>query len=374
MLPNYQLNGAPIKLVLILRLLLAVVPASFLTSCATTNIPGLDRILFPNSSAQVGPLVDNEEQDSQEVVEKTSDNAGTATPVDTVATIEKPSPIGAEVADTDSRTLETEANPSVKAQPEPVTEALSSKKTHAVPETVNRTKTDDSLPAATLNQDSIEKENVVPATLSNGAVSGQVILIGEDGQQLPAIGTLVTLKPLQPKTVIENLEPKRHIIDMEGKEYLPRFSSINAGDQVVFVNKDNIRHNVFSSSGGNAFDLGTYGAGLKRAVTLKEPGIVKIYCNIHADMATFVAVGDPGLSAEADRQGKYFIKDLVPGKYEISIWNIRGEAKRTIEIKAEDTAKVVDRIDTTKFSVESHKNKFGGNYSKNAALFEDEFY
>jgi len=341
MLPNYQLNGAPIKLVLILRLLLAVVPASFLTSCATTNIPGLDRILFPNSSAQVGPLVDNEEQDSQEVVEKTSDNAGTATPVDTVSTIEKPSPIGAEVADTDSRTLETEANPSVKAQPEPVTEALSSKKTHAVPETVNRTKTDDSLPAAT---------------------------------QLPAIGTLVTLKPLQPKTVIENLEPKRHIIDMEGKEYLPRFSSINAGDQVVFVNKDNIRHNVFSSSGGNAFDLGTYGAGLKRAVTLKEPGIVKIYCNIHADMATFVAVGDPGLSAEADRQGKYFIKDLVPGKYEISIWNIRGEAKRTIEIKAEDTAKVVDRIDTTKFSVESHKNKFGGNYSKNAALFEDEFY
>lgn len=161
---------------------------------------------------------------------------------------------------------------------------------------------------------------------------------------------------------------------MQDKQYQTRYSTINTGDEVVFVNKDNIQHNVFSSSGSNAFDLGTYGAGLKRGVTLTEPGIVKVYCNIHADMATFVAVADPGLSVEVDDQGRYQMDKVPLGTYDMTVWNIRGETTRTIEIKAKETLELVDRIDTAVVKKETHKNKFGGNYSKNAALFEDEFY
>jgi len=65
---------------------------------------------------------------------------------------------------------------------------------------------------------------------------------------------------------------------------------------------------------------------------------------------------------------------VPPGTYELSIWNIRGESKRTIVVKANETNKLVDRIDIAAFKAESHKNKFGGNYSKNSNLFEDEFY
>lgn len=205
-------------------------------------------------------------------------------------------------------------------------------------------------------------------------MTGQVVLVSDDGKFLSAEGTLITLMRRETSGGVQNKKTKTHVIDMKDKEYQPRYSTINVGDQVVFVNKDNIQHNVFSSSGSNAFDLGTYGSGLKRAVTLTEPGIVKIYCNIHADMATFVAVSDPGLSVEADEQGRYKIDEVPLGTYEMVIWNIRGETKRTIEVKGKKTIQMVDRIDTTVVKAETHKNKFGDNYSKNSALFEDEFY
>ena len=75
-----------------------------------------------------------------------------------------------------------------------------------------------------------------------------------------------------------------------------------------------------------------------------------------------------------DDQGRYRIPDVLPGAYEMSIWNIRGETKRDIMVRAGKPTELLDRIDTTAFKIEPHKNKFGGKYSKNATLFEDEFY
>ncbi len=315
-------------------LLLAIGP--LLSACAT-SIPGLDRVLFANSSANVGPLVaaDTALDEAATESEQTSN-------VDTKATTSRQnsdsnvvSASSASVATTESR--DTELAPSIES----------------------------AAPSEQSNQE---------IAIEYGAVTGKVVLLGADQQTLSAIGTMVTVTPQAMLDEVANRPAQVHIIDMENKEYLPRYSTIHAGDQVVFVNKDQIQHNVFSSSGKNAFDLGTYGAGLKRAVTLQEPGVVKIYCNIHAEMATFVAVGDQGLSVKADDEGRYQVNQVLPGMYEVSIWNIRGETKRVVEVKANETLELVDQIDTTITKVEPHKNKFGGNYSKNSTIFEDEFY
>lgn len=223
------------------------------------------------------------------------------------------------------------------------------------------------------NRGSVAQENG-ELSLEYGSIAGKVDLIGREGEQLQATGTMITLTPKTMMNKVQDRPSEVHIIDMEDKTYQPRYSTIHAGDQVVFVNKDKIRHNVFSSSGNNAFDLGTYGADLKRAVTLKESGIVKIYCNIHSGMVTFIAVGNQGLSVKTDDQGRYNISEVLPGTYEVAIWNIRGETKRIVEVRADEIIELVDRIDTTAFKVEPHKNKFGEKYSKNATLFEDEFY
>ncbi len=360
-----------------------------LAGCSTTHIPGLDRVLFPNSSAKVGPLIDTEEQYptgqyGSEPAAKSTEQASAATDEAGVAsTANKPLLRASE----QEKIVETQAaSPVTELEPEPKPKAVSQA---AVNDEADQTAIQQALKRKEWKERKERKEQKAPKVAPNtiakgtmlekdsiesGAVSGQVSIIADDGQSISAEGTLITLTPKKSTGELEKRQPKTHVIDMEGKEYQPQYSTINAGDQVVFVNKDNIQHNVFSPSGNNAFDLGTYGAGLKRAVTLSDPGIVKVYCNIHADMATFVAVADPGMSVKADDRGRYRIDNVPPGAYEMTIWNIRGETTRTLEIKPNETAKLVDRIDTAAVKAETHKNKFGGNYSKNSALFEDEFY
>lgn len=342
---------------------------SILTSC-TTFIPGLDRVLFSNSSAKVGPLVTADEQyptnddeiatENETLVDapaKPTEPASDPRPVEQTGKISdaaidaseptpsRPTPTKVKVAKSQPKEIKTEAR-KVKQDSAPQSDSAKLAASQGKPE----------------------------LAVEYGSVAGNVVLLGEAQKPLLAAGTMVTLTP---KTMMDNRRDRPsqvHVIDMEDKEYQPRYSTIQSGDQVVFVNKDNIQHNVFSSSGNNAFDLGTYGAGLKRAVTLKEPGIVKVYCNIHSDMVTFVAVGDQGLSVQADDQGRYQMNKVLPGSYELAIWNIRGETKRIIDVKANQVTQLVDRIDTNAFKAEPHKNKFGGDYSNNSALFEDEFY
>jgi len=324
-----------------MRLFLVLPLLSLLTSC-TTFIPGIDRILFSNSSAKVGPLVTVYEQypANDDEVSASSENESIVEPV------------------TDSGAVPT--SNAMDHQPPTTKIKLANTSGFESPDSV-------------ADEIATEKEPVEIA-VEYGSVAGKVVLIGDEEQILSATGTMITLTPKAMMDEVQDRPSQVHIIDMEDKTYLPRYSTIQAGDLVVFANKDKIRHNVFSSSGNNAFDLGTYDAGLKRAVTLKEPGIVKIYCNIHSEMATFIAVGNQGLSVKTDDQGRYQISEVLPGTYEVAIWNIRGETKRIVEVKADEMIELADRIDTTAFKVEPHKNKFGGNYSKNSTLFEDEFY
>ncbi len=361
------------QLVLSVRYLFALASLLLLSSCTTTNIAGLDRIFFPNSSAKVGPLLSAEEQ-YPSTQEQLSDNLSDDTQVITPKTGDLPT-------QKDQATVQTKPTQAVQTRSEaaPIVSGSQSDKKAQTPKVKDKPlagimTTAQTRAKATAKSTPAPKPRESARQVSTGSINGKIVLIDGNGKPLPAIGTLISLTPKQLSNSQSNRSPKTHVIDMEQKEYQPRYSTINAGDQVVFVNKDKIQHNVFSSSGSNAFDLGTYGAGLKRAVTLEQPGIVKIYCNIHADMATFVSVGDQNLSTKADEQGRYQIGDLAVGTYELSIWNIRGELKRTIEVKANDSLTLADRIDTAAFKIESHKNKFGGKYSKNASLFEDEFY
>ena len=348
------------------RLSLAMPLLLLLTSCATF-VPGIDRTEYPNSSAEVGPLVTVDEQfpaNEQKEDSATSANQSTVEPE-----AESPEPISKS---------EPGVKPNISSKPEPAKTVAGSKTASSsevkAPVKVKPSKSPKAESPAPASPEPVAENENIDIAIEYGSVAGKVVLTGEEGQQLPATGTMITLTPKSMMHEAQNRPPQVHIIDMEDKTYQPRYSTIHAGDQVVFVNKDNIRHNVFSLSENNAFDLGTYGAGLKRAVSLKEPGIVKIYCNIHPEMATFVAVGNQGLSVKADDQGRYHIGEVLPGAYEVTVWNIRGETKRIVEVKANKTLELVDRIDTTAFTIEPHKNKFGGNYSKNSTLFEDEFY
>lgn len=347
-----------------------------LVGCSVTWLPGMDRIEMEDSSAQVGPLLTE----------------------DDIPLYEEPVPVGKiplseenPSIEEDSDSEEEGSSSSSYLQPaaaEPETEAevmvlatrQNNERDDKAGQVVDKTtdKKTKNLPIPEQQQDQKQQPQKQQAQqeieAEYGAIKGRVTLLGKNGEALSAEGTIVTLRPKADKQGDDSAQASVHLIDMENKTYLPRYVTINKNDSVVFVNKDDFKHNVFSTSGSNAFDLGTYGAGLKRAVTLKEPGIVKVYCNIHAEMATFIAVGDQALTTKTSTDGHFNIEKILPGQYEMHVWNIRGENSENITIAAHQTAERTLEIDTRAFTVEGHKNKFGKSYANNAALFEDEFY
>ena len=81
-------------------------------------------------------------------------------------------------------------------------------------------------------------------------------------------------------------------IRQKGKVFSEAEVSIKKGDVLVFVNDDNIAHNVLSTTPAHKFNLGLIQPGHSTPVTFNTPGTVGILCAIHPTMKMTVKVTD----------------------------------------------------------------------------------
>src|SRR5215813_4808516 len=99
---------------------------------------------------------------------------------------------------------------------------------------------------------------------------------------------------------------------------------------VDFPNVDPIYHNVFSVSGANRFDLGLYRAGASKEKKFEEPGLVRVYCNIHPQMVGFVMVVDSDFAAVTGSDGSFRFEGVPAGPHKLKVWH--EEAGETLEL------------------------------------------
>ena len=122
-----------------------------------------------------------------------------------------------------------------------------------------------------------------------GAVSGRVSIAERGNKSGTDVGQAVVWleapgsRPAAGKAVS---------IITEGKEFRPRVTVVPVGSTITFPNNDPFNHNVFSLSEEGAFDLGLYGRGQSKSTRFNRPGVIRVYCNVHATMATFILVRD----------------------------------------------------------------------------------
>jgi len=81
-------------------------------------------------------------------------------------------------------------------------------------------------------------------------------------------------------------------ISQKGKQFSEKELTIKKGDTLVFVNDDNIAHNVMSRSAGNTFNLGSQMPGKSTPVTFDKGGDIEVICAIHPGMKMMVKVTD----------------------------------------------------------------------------------
>jgi hypothetical protein len=90
---------------------------------------------------------------------------------------------------------------------------------------------------------------------------------------------------------------------------------------VDFPNDDRTYHNVFSLSKLNNFDLGRYATGRTRSFRFNNPGIVRVFCDIHSHMSAFILVFAHRYFAVTDDDGRYRLENVPPGTYDVTVWN-----------------------------------------------------
>lgn len=172
-----------------------------------------------------------------------------------------------------------------------------------------------------------DERDRVPPPRVEGSLTGTMEI---DGRAASGAYGLITLEPADGKA--RPRTPKRLVIEQRGREFLPRVMAVSVGSTVSFPNFDNVFHNVFSISPNAAFDLGIYKVGEARDYTFQKEGIVRIGCNLHANMSAYIAVVSAPAYVVTDEAGRFAFRRLAPGKYKLRAWSERSKAPITQDI------------------------------------------
>ena len=182
-------------------------------------------------------------------------------------------------------------------------------------------------PYAAGNSEEDDEAAKVPPPPAVGTLTGKMQI---DGKAASATFGLITLEPIggkwKPRT------PKKAVVEQRGREFLPRVTAVSVGSTIAFPNFNTVFHNVFSSSPAGAFDLGIYKAGEAREFTFQKEGIIRLGCNLHANMSAYIAVVAAPAYVVTDSVGEFTFKRLAPGKYRLRAWSEKSKAPITQEI------------------------------------------
>jgi hypothetical protein len=142
---------------------------------------------------------------------------------------------------------------------------------------------------------------------------------------------------------------------------------------VDFPNADPIFHNAFSSFDGQIFDVGLYAPGTSKSIHFHEPGIVRVFCNIHPTMSAVILVLDTPYFARVSADGRYRITKVPPGSYELRVFDERATAGPDVQLTVkvddneEQAAAPPIHLSELGYVRLPHKNKYGLDYPPNSS-------
>jgi len=193
-----------------------------------------------------------------------------------------------------------------------------------------------------------------------GTLSGTIKLEGK--APLDGLGVIM-LEPASGK--FKRRAPKQRVMEQRNRQFAPRLLAVPVGSTVSFPNFDAVFHNVFSRSDVKAFDLGIYKNGQARDMTFEKEGIIRLGCNLHANMSAYVVVVSAPHYAVTDAKGNFKFRSLEPGKYKLRAWSESSTQPVTedVVIKPEDNTVTIKLAadaqagpGTDKFGVARGKN------------------
>ncbi len=174
---------------------------------------------------------------------------------------------------------------------------------------------------------------VAPAARAQAVIEGLVTLAAAasalpPGQryQNPVGGAIPPPEP--PAAIVylagkfpETTPPPRVQLPQKNFRFATEVLPVRKGTTIEFPNNDDFYHNVFSYSKPKCFDLGRYLKTEKPPGQLfDQPGVVRLYCEIHEHMRCTVLVLDTPHFTKTDAAGKFRLAQLPVGAYTLTAW------------------------------------------------------
>jgi len=153
---------------------------------------------------------------------------------------------------------------------------------------------------------------LLPAALSAGDVTGLVSVGGKSSAD-----AVIWLEIANPPDFAQS---SKVVIDQRNLRFAPRVLAVRVGTAVDFPNNDKVFHNVFSFRDGKKFDLQMYPTGTSKRIVFDRPGLSRIFCNIHPNMAAYVMAVDTPYYAVSDERGAFTITGVPAGTYKYHAW------------------------------------------------------
>jgi plastocyanin len=159
------------------------------------------------------------------------------------------------------------------------------------------------------------------------------------------------------------VQPVEAEITTSNKSFSPHVLVVPVGSTVSFPNHDPFNHNVFSLSDEQPFDLGLYGRGKTRSVRFNRAGIIRVYCNVHAQMSALVVVRDNPHFTQPEGDGSFVLPQVSPGSHVLHAWHERAqEFSEPLEVPAGGLPSVALQLDARGYRFKPHLNKYGQPY------------
>lgn len=109
------------------------------------------------------------------------------------------------------------------------------------------------------------------------------------------------------------------LLDQKGCEYTPYVIGAQTGQKVLVRNSDPVLHNVHGTPKVNKeFNLAQMAGGKDIERTFEQPEVfVRFKCDVHVWMFAYLGVVPHPFFAVSDKDGKFSIKDVPAGKYQL---------------------------------------------------------
>jgi plastocyanin len=130
--------------------------------------------------------------------------------------------------------------------------------------------------------------------------------------------------------------PAPAVLDQKGCIYSPSILVVQTGQTIIVKNSDPVIHNVHTVPKENTMQnmVQAPGAADLQFVFDKPEPFLKFQCDVHPWMFAWVTVVDGPYFALSDKDGKFTIKNVPPGKYTVEFAHRKlGTQTAEVEVK-----------------------------------------